>query len=422
MSVTSTTAAVSHTGNGVADTFAFTFKVFADTDLYVTRYTIADGTLTALTLTTDYTVSLTDNGDSGGEVTLVAGPLSSDYKIIIQRLLSYTQETDLVPNDPFSADSVEDALDKLTMLTQQLKEELDRALLGSITTEDGVIAIGYDSGLPTIGATDADKLVQVNAGASDYELTAVGTAVQSTIDTSIDLHSFTEKTTLANDDEFWLADSADSNTNKRVLYSTLASYITSTSKFQVFTASGTFTAPVGVTKVYISGCGAGGSGGGGANAPSTGCGGGGACGQSIANYPYTVVAGNSYTVTLNAGGASVKRTAAGNAGGTSVFDSLTIYGGAGGAAGTGSGGAGGAASILRQGIGVSGEAGAAATDGGDGAGGMFGIGGLGGASGGANGAAGTGYGCGGGGGSGSCNSDAEGNSGAGQKGIIIVSW
>lgn len=216
MSVTSTTAAVSHTGNGVADTFSFPFKVFDETDLYVQEYLIATGALTALALTTDYTVSLTDGGDGGGEVTLVAGPLPATKKLIIQRLLSYTQETDFIENDNMPAESIEDSLDKLTMLVQQLKEELDRALLGSITTEAGVIAIGYDSGLPTIGATDADKLVQVNAGASAYELTSVSSAITSTVDAAIAINTLTEKVSPVDADLLVIEDSADSNARKKI--------------------------------------------------------------------------------------------------------------------------------------------------------------------------------------------------------------
>lgn len=114
---------------------------------------------------------------------------------------------------------------------------------------------------------------------------------------------------------------------------------------QVFISSGTFTAPVGVTRVFISMVG---GGGGGASNTGTGGNGGGGSGGWIVNYPYTVVAGNNYTVTIGAGGggAASGGNTAGTNGGNTVFDTVTVNGGTGGTsggagAGTGAGGAGG---------------------------------------------------------------------------------
>jgi len=225
MTVLSKSAAVSHTGNGVADTFAFTFKVFKEADLYINLYEIATKTLTLLAITTDYTVSLVDKGAGGGSVTLLAGPLPATHKIIIQRLLSYTQETDWVENDPFPAQSTEDAIDKNLMLIQQLKEELDRALLGSITTEAGVIAIGYDSGLPKINAGDANKIIQVKADESGYELKTVAAVITSVIESAININSFTEKNPPVSGDILMIEDSADSYSKKKVQIGNLATAI-----------------------------------------------------------------------------------------------------------------------------------------------------------------------------------------------------
>lgn len=110
---------------------------------------------------------------------------------------------------------------------------------------------------------------------------------------------------------------------------------------QLFTSSGTFTAPTGVTKVYITGIGGGGGGGG---ATSSNMGGGGGSGAYVINYPFTVTPGNNYTVTINDGGAGGVGASNGSAGGSSVFDSLTLAGGSGGVNGNGTtanGGAGG---------------------------------------------------------------------------------
>ena len=70
---------------------------------------------------------------------------------------------------------------------------------------------------------------------------------------------------------------------------------------EIFTADGTFTAPTGITKVYLTMIGGGGGGGGG-GALGMAAGGGGS-GATIINYPYTVVPGNTYAVDVGAGGA-----------------------------------------------------------------------------------------------------------------------
>lgn len=84
---------------------------------------------------------------------------------------------------------------------------------------------------------------------------------------------------------------------------------------EIFTASGTFSVPAGITKAYISMCG---GGGGGAASSQKGGGGGGA---SVVNYPFTVTPSASITVTIGAGG-SVDAD-----GGSSSFDTLTVLGG-----------------------------------------------------------------------------------------------
>lgn len=88
---------------------------------------------------------------------------------------------------------------------------------------------------------------------------------------------------------------------------------------QVFNASGTFVAPDGVTQILISQIGAGGA------SNSSGTTQGGASGMWVQDYPYTVIPGNSYTVTIGAGTSG--------AGGDTTFASLTVKGGVGATSG-----------------------------------------------------------------------------------------
>ncbi len=132
MTITNTSNKITYTGSGTTGPFTYNFKIFEDTDLEVTKHTIADGTSVTLALTTDYTVTGAGN-DAGGTITLTAS-LSSSYKLIIRRVLPITQEIDYIANDPFPAATHEEALDRSTMINQQQQEQLDRAVLVPVGT------------------------------------------------------------------------------------------------------------------------------------------------------------------------------------------------------------------------------------------------------------------------------------------------
>lgn len=133
-------------------------------------------------------------------------------------------------------------------------------------------------------------------------------------------------------------------------------YLKGTLKRQVFTASGTFTVPAGVSVVFVSGCGGGGSGGAAIRreasltATAHNHANGGAAGANVLRLPLGVTPGAAIPVTVGAGGASVAQTlgsgnsssgsrTAGNAGGASSFLGLSLPGGAGGGVSASSAGA-----------------------------------------------------------------------------------
>ena len=132
MTVSTTSNKVSFSANGSTTVFAYNFKIFADADLTVI-IRAADGTETTKTLTTHYTVSGAGSA-SGGNVTFTSGNTPANGEtVVIARQLTKTQGTDYVANDPFPAESHEDALDRLTFITQELQEEVDRSIKASVT-------------------------------------------------------------------------------------------------------------------------------------------------------------------------------------------------------------------------------------------------------------------------------------------------
>ena len=149
MTVTSTNQKVQFNGNGSTTVFAYNFKIFAQTDLSVILRS-ATGTETVQQLTTNYTVSGV-GAASGGNVTMGTAP-PSGTTLTILRVQPNLQGLHLVPNDPFPAGSMEDALDKLTFMVQTHDEEIGRSIKASRTNVIG------DSEF-TVSATDrANKL------------------------------------------------------------------------------------------------------------------------------------------------------------------------------------------------------------------------------------------------------------------------
>ena len=196
------------------------------------------------------------------------------------------------------------------------------------------------------------------------------------------------------------------------------------SNIQVFTSSGTFTVPAGVSKVKVTVVGGGGGGAGtnsGYGAGYNGGGNGGAGGAAIG--VFSVTPGPAYTVTVGAGGAAGTGAAPptnGGAGGTSSFGSLASATGGVEGSNTNGGNAGGTG-----GSGLGGTLNVSGGDGGDGQGDGIVFASVGGASllgGGGRAANGVGYsgtvpGSGGGGAYGAAN-----NGGAGANGIVIVEY
>jgi len=152
MTVSTTIIKSSHNGNGSTTTFAYSFKIFADTDLVVIIRSSA-GTETTKTLTTHYTVA--GAGDaSGGSITFTSGNIpASGETVVIRRNVPQTQAIDYIANDPFPAETNEEGLDRTTMIAQQVSEATDRSIKLSRTNT-------MTSTEFTVGATDrANKIL-----------------------------------------------------------------------------------------------------------------------------------------------------------------------------------------------------------------------------------------------------------------------
>jgi len=173
MTVSASTSRADYTGNGVTTAFTVPFYFLDNTHLIVYRTQLSTGVVTTLALTTDYTV--TGAGvSSGGTVTCLVAP-TSDQRISILRNISLDQLTHYVDNDPFPASSHENALDKLTMIAQQLTEAINRAVTaapnatGSMALPSATASqlIGWNASATGLTNVDPNSLLTV-AGSSGF--------------------------------------------------------------------------------------------------------------------------------------------------------------------------------------------------------------------------------------------------------------
>lgn len=165
MSISSTASRVSYAGNGVTTAFSFPYKFDANADLVVILRVNATGVETTQTITTHYTVSGAGS-ESGGTVTMLTAPTAAQT-LVIYRDPAQTQVVDLVENDPLPAETLEDALDKLTMIAQRLKDRTER----SIALTDG-FSPSFSLTLPSDLDQGANKVLLVNSTATGFAATS----------------------------------------------------------------------------------------------------------------------------------------------------------------------------------------------------------------------------------------------------------
>lgn len=175
-------------GNDSTTVFPFTFKVFTAADLYVVRTQASLALDVTLTMGTDYSVSLNadQNANPGGTVTLPVA-LAAGYKLTITSSLPYTQATDLTNQGGFYPAVITNALDRLTILCQQLLEQVSRCLKVSVSTSADIdttlpppvpnALIGWNNNADGLQNIDAGGLATIVAFGTAYADVFVGDGV-----------------------------------------------------------------------------------------------------------------------------------------------------------------------------------------------------------------------------------------------------
>ena len=194
MTVSNQTARTSATGTAAAgQEIAYLFPANASSDLVVMTRVTATGVEATLTLTTDYTATVSD---TGGTVTLVAALAASSTCHVI-RDTPNTQALDLVTGGSFDAENVEEALDKVTRLATdnadlisrcirmpETDAALDMELDNSVDRASNYLAFAAD-GTPTVVASVAPSTATVSAYGATLIDDANATAARATLEAVI---------------------------------------------------------------------------------------------------------------------------------------------------------------------------------------------------------------------------------------------
>jgi hypothetical protein len=123
--ITNVTRRVVYTGSAGVGPYAFSFPVLVNTDIAVYKNS------TLLTLTTDYTVTI--SGTTGqGSVTLVSAATGSD-RITIVGARAIERSTDFVTGGDFFANTLNTELDSEVIFVQQVAETAERSLRAPVT-------------------------------------------------------------------------------------------------------------------------------------------------------------------------------------------------------------------------------------------------------------------------------------------------
>lgn len=179
--ISSETARMDYEGAGTAGPFVYSFKVFAGTDLLVTKRD-ADDLETTLVYASDFTATGIGDRD-GGTITLIGDVIAVGETLTIRRVRPLTQTTSIRNQGSYRAELHENAFDHLIMIAQQQEDAISRAIL----LPESVDGTDFDLHLPE---PEAGKALVWNATAdgldnatlSDAQLSAWSATHNLTVD------------------------------------------------------------------------------------------------------------------------------------------------------------------------------------------------------------------------------------------------
>lgn len=161
MTLSTTSSRIAYAADGASTTFAFSFKIWAASNLKVylrNNTTLVD---TLQTLNSDYSVDIVTYPNTGN-VVFTPAP-ASGHTVVIVREMPLTQDLDLIASGSFAAENVEVQLDKLAAEIQTLRELAARSPRFSVGTALSDLA------LPEPRPAVANQLLGTTAAGDGFE-------------------------------------------------------------------------------------------------------------------------------------------------------------------------------------------------------------------------------------------------------------
>lgn len=154
MTITNQTNRVTFTGNGVATNFPFSFPFYDESHIVVTLITVATG-VEQVVSSGAYTLNGVDD-PNGGSVDYSA--ITSAYQLQIERIIPYTQETDIHNQGAFLPEVIEQQFDLIVM--QQIQQNTDLLDEAAIRAAADVLLGARIDGAFDVGVIDPDASVK----------------------------------------------------------------------------------------------------------------------------------------------------------------------------------------------------------------------------------------------------------------------
>lgn len=186
MAISDNYVPIKQIGNGATVNFPGNWNVLAPSFIRVFLESVATGVQTAQVLGTDFTLTW---NSSGFNVQMAVAPTSANY-VVIGRQVSLDQTVPYKTSKGFQGENEEASYDKLTAITQDLQDQIDRCLkfaLGSSAvgalpapTDDAVLAWNGTGGGIKNGPTTAALLAGSTAAAASAAAAAASASSAST--------------------------------------------------------------------------------------------------------------------------------------------------------------------------------------------------------------------------------------------------
>lgn len=183
MTLATTAASVTAAGNGATTVWPFAFIIPVASELELSTINQSTQVVTVITDTTSFSVTgLALPG--GGSVTypLIGPPVATGISVSIRRIVPMVQSTDLVNQSGYYPEVVEGELDYLTMISQQLNEVLNRAVVVPVgsTTTPSMLYAAIVAGVNSASASAAAAAISAAAAATSASSAATSATTATT--------------------------------------------------------------------------------------------------------------------------------------------------------------------------------------------------------------------------------------------------